>query len=36
MFRAKPGYAFVGADYGAMELRAAAYFFRDPVLISVF
>jgi DNA polymerase-1 len=36
MFVAKPGYVFVGADYGAMELRAAAYFYRDPVLIDLF
>jgi DNA polymerase I-like protein with 3'-5' exonuclease and polymerase domains len=36
MFIARPGYVFVGADYGAMELRAAAYFFCDQVLIAVF
>jgi DNA polymerase I-like protein with 3'-5' exonuclease and polymerase domains len=36
MFIALPGYVFVGADYGAMELRAAAYFFCDAVLMAVF
>jgi DNA (cytosine-5)-methyltransferase 1 len=36
VFRAADGYVLVAADYGAMELRAAAYFFDDPQLAAVF
>jgi DNA polymerase I-like protein with 3'-5' exonuclease and polymerase domains len=36
LFKAPDGFVFYGADYGAMELRGAAYFFEDAPLAAVF
>jgi DNA polymerase-1 len=36
MFKAAPGFVFVAADYGAIDLRTFAYFFEDAALADVF
>ena len=36
LFKAADGFVFVAADYAAMELRGAAYFFEDAQLAAVF
>lgn len=33
---APPGWAFVEADYGQLELRVAAYYSQDPVMLQAF
>jgi DNA polymerase-1 len=36
IFIAAPGFTFVAADYGSMDLRTAAYFFEDATLACLF
>jgi DNA polymerase-1 len=36
LFKATDDFVFVAADYNAIEMRGAAYFFEDPQLVAVF